>query len=72
MKFLRYLLIAIGVLGAALTMPAPSMVSTRAGLLFLGIFFGFIGFIWFVWRLDRPKMASDFSQSTLVDPLTIY
>ncbi|RZM07177.1 MAG: hypothetical protein EOO88_52215 [Pedobacter sp.] len=72
MTFLKYLLISIGVLGAALTMPAPSMVFTRAGLVFLGIFFGFLGFIWFVWCLDRPKMASEFSQSTLASPLTTY
>lgn len=55
MKYLRALLLVIGIAGAILTIPAPSLLFTAGGLVFGLIFLAFLGLTLFAWRLGRAE-----------------
>lgn len=64
MKYLRYPLVVLGILGAILTMPAPSVLFTGGGMLFGLLCLAFLGLAWFAWGLGKPKEAPGTAQST--------
>jgi hypothetical protein len=64
MKYLRALLLVVGIAGAILTAPAPSLLFTAGGIVFGLIFLSFLGLTWFAWGLGKPKEASGTPQST--------
>ena len=64
MKYLRAVLLVIGIAGAILTMPSPSAFSTVWGFIFGGMFLACLGLTWFAWGLGKPKEAPEAPQST--------
>lgn len=65
---MKYLLILVGIAGAILTAPAPSLLFTAGGLVFGLIFLAFLGLIWFAWGLGASKGSPGTAQSTQAGP----
>jgi len=63
MKYLRAVLLVIGIAGAILTMPTFSAFSSVWGLIFGAMFLAFLGLTWFAWGLGRSKEALGDSQA---------
>lgn len=69
MKYLRAVLLVIGIAGAILTMPSPSAFSSVWGFIFGAMFLACVGLTWFAWGLGKSKEVPESPQSTQAAPL---